>query len=243
MFTKKKIKIKQNLCECFRRPAARSELSITCNTSFSLCFSSSSSVFFFQKPNGESFKSAHLHRAWSGAKLFPRLWKWAELLPGPVCPSCWLLKPLHVSLFVYLINAAKCSSVHLSESSCLGMIWVNPACMHYHWGEPLHVQIGRFRRGRVQFCLRFAHANVRARAKTRTQELAPFISAPRIVFGRTCARARGLFTCITDHVLAHCQWVAVLWRSAQHFLQYLFRFCSIFFFFCFTCMLLHLFWK
>lgn len=54
--------------------------------SLSFCLFSSLSLlaFLFQKPNGESVKSAHLHRAWSGAKLFPWLWKWAELLPGLV---------------------------------------------------------------------------------------------------------------------------------------------------------------
>lgn len=39
-----------------------------------------SSFSIFQEPNGKSFKSSHLHRAWSGAKFFPWLWKWAKLL-------------------------------------------------------------------------------------------------------------------------------------------------------------------
>ena len=45
--------------------------------SLSLLFS------LLQKPNGEPVKSAHLHRAWTGAKLFPWLWKWAQLVPFP----------------------------------------------------------------------------------------------------------------------------------------------------------------
>lgn len=42
-----------------------------------------SSFSLLQKPNGEPVKSAHLHRAWTGAKLFPWLWKWAQLVPFP----------------------------------------------------------------------------------------------------------------------------------------------------------------
>lgn len=50
------------------------------NTSPPFSFSSFS---LLQKPNGEPVKSAHLHRAWTGAKLFPWLWKWAQLVPFP----------------------------------------------------------------------------------------------------------------------------------------------------------------